>query len=141
MVMKNKLQLSKILVIVVFFIFTISLLLPYQTDYDYDMNPILPNKSGLEDSFYMLYIFFAPLLVLFLLKHFQILRILCLLGAILLFCLVIFIYNINFNDYYKANLGYYLMMLASFIFVIAGTIKVTVPVQRKRITTDILDQF
>lgn len=139
--MKNKLQLSKILVIVAFFIFTISLLLPYQTDYDYDMNPILPNKSGLEDSFYMLYIFFAPLLVLFLLKHFQILRILCLLGAILLFCLVIFIYNINFNDYYKANLGYYLMMLASFIFVIAGTIKVTVPVQRKRITTDILDQF
>lgn len=139
--MKNKLQLSKILVIVAFFIFTISLLLPYQTDYDYDMNPILPNKSGLEDSFYMLYIFFAPLLVLFLLKHFQILRILCLLGAILLFCLVIFIYNINFNDYYKANLGYYLMILASFIFVIAGTIKVTVPVQRKRITTDILDQF
>ncbi len=139
----KKLQLSKIVAIVALFVFTISLLLPYTSYFDYETSKFVSSSSsGFDEKFFLMYIFFVPLFILFLVKHFQVLRYLCIIGSVLLLGLILFMMNIAFRgDYVKPNLGFYLMLTASLLFLVAAIFKLLVPVENNKQSNDILDQF
>ncbi len=143
--MDKKIKLTKILAIISFVIFVISLLLPYTKYriYGIDPNAFTPSGPGYKEEFVLLFVFTLPLLIFSLIRHSLFSRVICLIVSIIFFIVVLIFYNSNFKgDYQVPAIGFYMLIFVSLLFLAISILKMTIPVPiRKPKTNELLDNF
>lgn len=139
--MTNKLKITRIIAIIAFVTYLITMILPY-VSYVGD-GTYYAMDYGYKSGYVLFFIFFIPVLLFILLKHNLAMKILSIITGTLLFGLSILIMYAAFpTDYSKPNIGFFLFLLAGLLMFVASIIKFTIEVPGKKDKQhELLDDF
>lgn len=144
--MQKRLKITRIIAIIAFVMYVITMILPYTSVKNYDDSgnfTYYPANYGYEFVFFL--IFFIPALLFMLLKHNLAMKILAIISTTLLFGLSILVMYVVFSlshSYAKPNIGFYLFLLAGLLMFITSIIKLTIKMSGKKDKQyELLDNF
>lgn len=145
--MTNKLKITRIIAISAFVIYSITMILPYSSNRDYDYKikvTYYATDYGYDAGFFLFFIIYIPAFIFLLLRHNLAMKILSIITNTLLFGLsTALMYFIFFDSTYsKPNIGSYLFLLAGLLMFVASILKLTIKVPiKKPKQTELLDDF
>lgn len=145
--MTKKLKITRIIAIIAFVVYLITMVLPYKSLVDvYDefgTDTYHPAHYGYKSDYILFFVFFIPALVFMLLKHSLTMKILSFITAVLLFGFsVLTLYTDFYPDYSKPNIGFFLFLFSALLILIASIIKFPIQVPRKKYKQhELLDDF
>ena len=147
--MNKKLIITRVILILAFVMYLISLLMPYKIYQE--VNPLAPQDTyrpysggpGYDTEYILFFIFFIPALVFGLVRHTITMKALLLVFSVLLFGFVCFVYSEDFSpDYSRPHMGFFLFFISTVLFLAVAIYKIRIPVpNRKEKHLDLLDDF
>lgn len=144
--MNRKLIITRVILILAFVTYLVSLLMPYKMYYEDDLQIVYTSYAGgrgYDTEYILFFFFFIPALVFGLVRHTITMKALLLVFSTLLFGLACFAYSEDFSPNYSGpHIGFLLFFISTVLFLAVAIYKVRIPVpKRKEKTLDLLDDF
>lgn len=147
--MNRKLIITRVILILAFVLYLVSLLMPYKIYVE--TNPLVIHSvdtsysggPGYDTEYILFFVFFIPALVFGLVRHTITMKALLLVFSVLLFGLACFVYSEDFSlNYSKPHVGFFLFFIGTVLFLAVAIYKLRIPVpKRKEKNLDLLDDF
>lgn len=145
--MTKKLKITRIIAIIAFVVYLITMVLPYKSLVDvygdFGADNYHPAHYGYKSDYILFFVFFIPALVFMLLKHSLAMKILSFVTAILLLGFSVLTLYTDFHpDYSRPNIGFFLFLFSALLIFLASVIKIPIQVPRKKDKQhELLDDF
>lgn len=144
--MKKRLILSRVVAIIAFLAYMVSLLFPYKLYVDTSIDGQItysPSSIGYNSEYILFFVFFIPALVFILVRHTLVMKVFTTIVCFALFGISCVALSEDFSsEYSKPHVGFYLFFLGAFLFFLVAIYKLFIPVPiKKPKNSNLLDDF